>query len=93
MSVQIESWYTARALLCQIDTLADSVGRLRRRTVEDEYAAHLLERASLAVHALDAILRPTAAELVQAGLTPDQAITEVDASAHKLRLTLCEPQR
>lgn len=92
MTVQLDNWFTARALLCQIDVLADTVGRLRRRN-EDEYAEVLLERASFAVDALDAMLRPTAAELVRLGVQPPQALEHVDGQARKLRLVLCEPPR
>jgi hypothetical protein len=92
MSAQQTSWFTARATLAQIDVLADSIGRLRRH-VEGDYTQHLLDRASLAVEALDAILRPTAAEFVRAGLPPAAALAEVDTQARKLRLILCEPVR
>lgn len=93
MSVQLDSWFTARAVLSQIDVLADTVGRLRRHTPEGAYAEHLLDRASVAVDALDAILRPTAGELVRAGLTPPQAVERVDTDRRRLQLVLCEPER
>lgn len=60
------------------DRLADALGRLRRRYDVDEYDHILADRAAASLVSIDALVAPTAADLVRAGWAVDQALEEVD---------------
>lgn len=65
----------------QIETLAEDVGRLRRRVSGDEYAGHLVDRLAAHLEVIDAFLKPTAGELHRAGWNVQSALEHVDAQA------------
>jgi hypothetical protein len=68
----------------QRDGLADALGRLRRRHPKG-YDRVLVDRAVASLDVLDALLEPTAAELVTAGWDVDVALEYVD----RHRAALC----
>jgi hypothetical protein len=82
-------------LLARLDELAEDVGRLRRRL--DGSLKHLADRLAAAVEILDAVLYPTASELVAAlEWTPtakdvDAALEVRDARTRSLRRLLAYP--
>jgi hypothetical protein len=77
----------ARAFLAQVEALAVDAARLRRR-VDGDYSVHLVERVGDRVECLDALVQPTAGELVRDGLPVDEALGRVDARAAELRRLL-----
>ena len=74
----------------RLDSLAADLGRLRRRLEPGSYAADLAERIAGHVDSLDAMLAPTAAELVKAGVSVEDALEAVDGRSHALRRMLGE---
>jgi hypothetical protein len=80
------------AVDARILKLAEDVGRLRRR-VRDErrdgsYFAFLGDRVADHIDALDAMLEPTAAEWVAAGLSVEHALETVDERVRTLQSLL-----
>jgi hypothetical protein len=75
------------AFLFQVEEAARDISRLRRRVTSD-YDSHLVERLADRVEALDAVIWPTAGELVRDGLPVDNALARVDARAFELRRLL-----
>jgi hypothetical protein len=80
--------------------IAKDVGRLRRRTADDEYDARLVKRIAFNIVALAAMLEPPAAEIAQAiraecfgdlELAAEEAIRIVDRRVERLRRLLAEP--
>ena len=84
---------TGRAFTVQLAELAADLGRIRRRLNGDEYGSHLVDRAAGRVHTIDALLWPTAAELVATGDTPHAALATVDARTRQLASLLGEAAR
>jgi hypothetical protein len=76
----------------RVAVLAADLGRMRRhlRPEKDGYVDFLLGRVGLHVAMLDALLRPTAAEWVRAGLPVEDALAAVDADTARLRRALGE---
>ncbi len=81
----------ATAFVYQLEELAADVGRLRRRVNGDEYAAHLVDRIGGRVENLDAILWPTAGELVDDGYAIDAAFARVDRRHRQIQTLVGEP--
>jgi hypothetical protein len=76
-------------VLDRVTLLADDVGRLRRRLPPDTlYTGWLVERLGDHVDVLDAMLRPTAGELVAAGVPVKEALHQVDQDRARLRQRL-----
>jgi hypothetical protein len=77
-------------LLARVWELAEDVGRLGRRIDPDSSASFSVDRIASHVHAIDRMLRPTAAELV-AWSAPgddeavDEALRIVDEQYRRLR--------
>ena len=84
-------------LVAQVEALADDLGRLTRVAYGGDYAVFLLERLGRRVESLDAMVRPTAADLYRGhllfGLDEDDAIREALAEADRLRDVLCRRMR
>jgi hypothetical protein len=86
----------ARATASRVDALAADVGRLRRHLDGESYSAFLAGRIADHVETLDAILEPTAADLVNAltkfGVEDEEAVLEalatVDGRCRELRALL-----
>jgi hypothetical protein len=68
------------------DRLADSLRLLRQRHQDaTDYDRILADRAAASLEALDALLEPSAGELVRAGWTTDDALARVDQHVTQLR--------
>lgn len=74
--------------LARVGRLAVDVGRLRRLVEPDGYAGFLGERIANEVEVLDAMFRPTAAELYLAGVPIADALATVDRERQELLRTL-----
>jgi hypothetical protein len=91
----------AQAFAGRVEALAEDVGRLRRRLVDDEYGLHLVCRLAMHADFFDAFIRPTAAEIFVANLAfcgdeqqaVDAALGDVDARARHFRGLLGEGLR
>jgi hypothetical protein len=87
------------ALEIQMDRIAGDLGRLHKHLagmVEDypgTHTAYLVERISNAVESIDAMVNPTAAELVEEGLSVEEAFAEVNRQRAALLRTLGREQR
>lgn len=80
--------HQARAVVGAIDELATDVGRLQRRCEPETSLAHLAHRLAVGVDLLDAMLQPSASELVAAGADVDEALELVDRRAREIRQRL-----
>jgi hypothetical protein len=80
--------------LYRLELLADDVGHLRRHLAslvdgyDGTYTAHLVERIAVHVDTLDSLVRPTAGELVKAGVPVDEALVAVDRHRAELERRL-----
>jgi hypothetical protein len=80
--------------LYRLELLADDVGRLRGHLAsivddfESTYCAHVVERMGCHVDRLDSWARPTAGELVKAGVPVDEALVAVDRHGAELERRL-----
>jgi hypothetical protein len=72
----------------RLHALAADVGRLRRRVDPASYAGFLAWRVAGHVDSLDAMLEPTAAERVAAGVDVEEALELVDTRTAELRRLL-----
>lgn len=83
----------------QVGLLASDLGRLRKHLApivenfDNTYTAHMIERLSGTVEVLDSMLHPTAAELVQDGLSVEEALAQVDLRRAALLRTLGQHER
>jgi hypothetical protein len=69
----------------QRDRIADSISRLRRRHPDPlSYDRLLADRIAASLDSLDAMLEPTAADLVGAGFDVDEALGHVDRQRDRL---------
>jgi hypothetical protein len=73
-----------RAPLGRLWEAAGDVGRLGRYAEPGSSLQHLADRLACHVLTLDAMLRPTAADLVRAGFEVDQALEHVDRHVARL---------
>lgn len=85
VSAEMSADVLGRALLEHVGRIAADVGRLRRRFAANDYDAFLFDRLAACVDAVDAMLRPTASDLVSAGVSVDAALRTVDERAMQLR--------
>jgi hypothetical protein len=91
----------AQAFVRRVESLAEDVGRLRRRLRDDEYGSFIVDRVAGHVEAIDSFFRPTAAEFYfanfaisgDAKLSAEEALGDVDERARRLRALLKEKAR
>lgn len=87
------------AVEIQMGMIAADLGRLKKHLApmvenfDKSYTAHMIERLSNAVEAIDTELNPTAAELVNEGMAVDEALAAVDRRRAALLRTLGQEQR
>lgn len=67
-----------------VDRLAGDVGRARRRVDAESSLMFTIDRVAGGLELLDAMLRPSAGELVRRGMPVDDAIELVDRRAGTL---------
>jgi hypothetical protein len=88
MSFQLDQHIRATVFEYQLDELADTLARIRRRLGDDEYTNYLIDVASGHVEMLDAMTWCSAGELVRRGIDVDEAIEAVWGRADQLRSRL-----